>query len=49
MLQLLYKVEFPVGQELAASATHLLPSIEVHLMIMYGCACSHALITERPT
>ncbi len=35
-------IEFPIGQELAASATHLMPSIEVHLMIMYGCAHSYA-------
>ena len=45
---LLLHIEFPVDKELAASASHLRPLIEVHLMIIYRCA-THALITERPT
>ncbi len=43
---LLYN-EFHVGEEL--DGTHLMASIEVHLMIIYECTCSYALITERPT
>ena len=35
---LLLHLEFHVGKELEASATHLMPSIEVCLMIINGCA-----------
>jgi hypothetical protein len=42
---LLPHIEFPVGQELAASETHLMPSIEVHIMTMYECA--HSCINNR--
>ena len=45
---LLLHIEFPVGHKLGASTIHLVPSIEVHLMIMYGCVHSCALKTERP-
>jgi len=41
----LLHIEFPVGKELAASATHLMASIEVHLMIVYGCV--HSCINNR--
>ena len=43
---MLLHIEFPVGKELAVSETHLMPSIEVHLM-MYIYGCAHSCINNR--
>ena len=41
-------VEFLAGNPLEQSAIHLMPSLEVSQIMMYGCTHSHAMITERP-
>ena len=41
-------IEFLAGNLLEQSEIHLMSSIEVSQIMMYGCAHSHAMITERP-
>ena len=35
-------VEFLAGNQLEKSVIHLMPSLEVSQIMMYGCTCSHA-------
>ena len=44
---LLLTVEFLAGNKLEQSVIHLMPSLEVSKIMMYGCTHSHAMITER--
>jgi hypothetical protein len=39
---------FLAGNQLEQSMIHLMPSLEVSQLMMYGCTHSHAKITERP-
>ncbi len=42
-------VEFLAGNQLEQSVIHLMPSVEVSQIVMYGCTHSHAMMTvERP-
>ena len=36
------------GNQLEQSVIHLMSSLEVSQLMMYGCTHSHAKITERP-
>ena len=41
-------IEFLAGNQLEQSMIHLMPSLEVSQIMMYGCTHSHSMIIERP-
>ena len=44
---LLLAVEYLAGNQLEQSVIHLMPSLDVSQIMMYGCTHSNEVVTER--